>query len=84
MISFSKNRPARGSGCTQCRIIRSFMAAAFMLVVLALVATDRLHYLQGVTTAHIASVMMAGGMIIFIVKFIIWQREKKTGQSPDS
>ena len=84
MISFSKNRPARGSGCTQCRIIRSFMAAAFMLVVLALVATDRLHYLKGVTTAHIASVMMAGGMIIFIVKFIIWQREKKTGQSPDS
>ena len=47
MISFSKSRPARGSGCAQCRIIRSFMAAAFMLVVLGLVATDRLHYLQG-------------------------------------
>ena len=83
MISFSKSRPARGSGCAQCRIIRSFMAAAFMLVVLGLVATDRLHYLKAVTTEHIAAAMMAGGVVIFIVKFIFWQREKKTGQSPE-
>ena len=55
-----------------------------MLVVLGLVATDRLHYLQGVTTEHITAAMMAGGVIIFVVKFISWQREKKTGQSPES
>ena len=28
--------------------------------------------------------MMAGGVVIFVVKFISWQREKKTGQSPES
>lgn len=83
MITLFRKRPARGGECTQCRIIRSFMAAAFMLVVLALVAADRMHYIKGITTDHIAAAMMAGGVLLFIVKFVLWQREKKSQRSAD-
>lgn len=75
MVTLFRNRPTRGSVCQQCRVIRAFMGFAFMLVVLALVATEKLHYLKHLSADYIAWAMMACGVLLFIVKFLLWRRE---------
>ena len=75
MVTLFRNRPTRGSTCQQCQVIRAFMGCAFMLVVLALVATEKLHYLKYVSADYIAWAMMAGGVMMFIVKYVLWRKE---------
>jgi hypothetical protein len=57
--------------CFACRLIRSFIMATVMLIVLGLVASDRLHLLTFISTDLIAAVILVSGLILFLFK--IWQ-----------
>ena len=57
--------------CFACRLIRSFIMATVMLIVLGLVASDRLHLLTFISTDLIAAVILVSGLILFLFK--VWQ-----------
>ncbi len=72
MLSVNKSRPSRGGGCVRCRVIRLFVLAAFMMLVLGLVAGDRLEVLQMVTPARAAAAIWIAGGLLFIGKLGFW------------
>ena len=59
--------------CERCRIIRSFIMFVFMLVLLALVAGDKLAYLNFLDAEFFAALIMVVGVIGFIVKLVYWR-----------
>ena len=59
--------------CERCRIIRSFIMFVFMLVLLAVVAGDRLAYLNFLNAEFFAALIMVGGGFGFIVKLVYWR-----------
>ena len=64
--------------CFACRIIRSFILASIMLLVLGLLASEKMHYLRFLTTEMIASVILVLGFLLFVVKLWLWLRERKS------
>ena len=62
--------------CFACRLIRSFVMATVMLIVLGLVASDRLHLLTFVSTDLIAGLVLVFGLILFLFKLWQWKRDK--------
>ena len=71
MITLSRNRPARGSTCQRCRIIRSFIAFTIMLGIFSLVADDSARFLQIVTPERAASAIWIAGGMLFVVKIAV-------------
>ena len=71
-----KQRNAPEGPCFTCRLIRSFIMATVMLIVLGLVASDRLHLLAFISTDLIAAIIMAFGLILFLFKFWQWKTDK--------
>ena len=61
-----KQKNAPEGPCFACRLIRSFIMATVMLVVLGLVASDRLHLLTFISTDLIATVILVSGLILFL------------------
>ena len=59
--------------CERCRIIRSFIMLVFMLVLLAVVAGDKLAYLNFLDAEFFATMFMVVGVVGFIVKLIYWK-----------
>ena len=59
--------------CERCRIIRSFIMFVIMLVLLALVAGDRLAYLSFLDAEFFAALIMIGGGVGFIIKLLYWK-----------
>ena len=59
--------------CERCRIIRSFIMFVIMLVLLALVAGDKLAYLKFLDAKFFATLIMVIGVIGFIIKLIHWK-----------
>jgi disulfide bond formation protein DsbB len=59
--------------CERCRIIRSFIMFVIMLVLLALVAGDKLTYLQFLDAEFFAALIMIVGIIGFIGKLVHWK-----------
>ena len=59
--------------CERCRIIRSFIMFVIMLVLLALVAGDKLAYLNFLDTKFFAALIMIVGVVGFIFKFVYWK-----------
>ena len=59
--------------CERCRIIRSFIMFVFMLVLLAVVAGDKLTYLNFLDAEFFATMFMVVGVVGFIVKLIYWK-----------
>ena len=59
--------------CERCRIIRSFIMFVIMLVLLALVAGDKLAYLNVLDAEFFATMFMVVGVVGFIVKLIYWK-----------
>ncbi|HCP18231.1 MAG: hypothetical protein CBC12_10955 [Candidatus Puniceispirillum sp. TMED52] len=86
MITLSKQTPQRKVGCQRCRIIRLFMLTVLMMVVLGLLASDKLHVLQEVTTARVAMVIWIIGGVGFFAKlgFWLWQRRRPSHTDADS
>lgn len=72
MLSVNKSRPARGGGCARCRVIRLFVLAAFMMLILGLVAGERLEVLQMVTPARAAAAIWIAGGLLFAGKLGLW------------
>ena len=56
-----------------CRLIRSFIMATVMLIILGLVASDKLYLLTFVSTDLIAMIILVSGLILFLFKFWQWK-----------
>ena len=71
-----KQRNTPEGPCFTCRIIRSFVMATVMLIVLGLVASDRLYLLAFMSTDLIAGLILVLGLILFLFKLWQWKRDK--------
>ena len=69
-----KNTPE--GPCFTCRLIRSFILATVMLIILGLVASDRLHLLNFISTELIAAIIMVLGLLLFLFKLWQWKKDK--------
>ena len=69
-----KNTPE--GPCFTCRLIRSFILATVMLIILGLVASDRLYLLNFVSTELIAAIIMVLGVLLFLFKLWQWKKDK--------
>jgi hypothetical protein len=84
MLTLSRQRPARGTTCHRCQVIRFFVASAIGLAIFALVADDKLHYLQAVTPMRAALAICAMGIIGLIIKIILWKLDpQRTSADPE-
>ncbi|NBQ83937.1 MAG: hypothetical protein EBU10_06900 [Alphaproteobacteria bacterium] len=81
MITLSRTRPSRYTGCQRCRVIRLFMLTVFMVVLLGLLANDKMEYLQFITAERAAMAIWGVGIIGFIVKFIFWRLDQRRAAS---
>ena len=71
-----KQRNAPEGPCFTCKLIRSFIMATVMLIVLGLVASERLHLLKFISTDLIAVIVMVFGLILFLFKLWQWKADK--------
>ena len=62
------------TSCKICKIIRIFLLSVFLLVLLALIQKDKLHYLKFITPENAAYVILISGILITIYKIFknIW------------
>ena len=68
-----KQKNAPEGPCFICRLIRSFIMATVMLIILGLVASDKLHLLTFISTDLIAMIIIVSGLILFLFKFWQWK-----------
>ncbi len=68
-----KQKNAPEGPCFTCRLIRSFIMATVMLIILGLVASDKLHLLTFISTDLIAMIIIVSGLILFLFKFWQWK-----------
>ncbi len=59
--------------CYTCRLIRSFIMATVMLIILGLVASDKLYLLTFISTDLVAMIILVSGLILFLFKFWQWK-----------
>ena len=71
-----KQRNTPEGPCFTCRLIRSFILATVMLIILGLVASDRLYLLNFVSTELIAAIIMVLGVLLFLFKLWQWKKDK--------
>ena len=71
-----KQRNTAEGPCFTCRLIRSFILATIMLIILGLVASDRLHLLNFISTELIAAIIMVLGLLLFLFKLWQWKKDK--------
>ncbi|MEC8642654.1 MAG: hypothetical protein VXZ67_07070 [Pseudomonadota bacterium] len=77
MLTLSRQRPARGTTCHRCQVIRFFVVSAIGLAIFALIADDKLHYLQAVTPMRAALGIWAVGIAGLVVKIVLWKLESR-------
>ena len=63
--------------CSNCYIIRLFLLAVVFIVLLALIQSDKLHYLDFVTPLNAATLIIILGLIMFLIKLYKYVYEKK-------
>ena len=71
-----KQKNAPEGPCFTCRLIRSFIMATIMLIVLGLLATDKLHLLEFISTDMIAMIILLAGVLLFLFKLWQWRSNK--------
>ena len=64
------------TSCKICKTIRYFLVAVFLIILLALIQKDKLHYLKFVNPENASIVVIVVGIIIFVSKVIIYYRNK--------
>ena len=69
--------------CERCRIIRSFIMFVFMLVLLAVVAGDKLTYLNFLDAELFAALIMVVGGVGFVVKLVHWKFSNQADTKTD-
>ena len=63
--------------CRNCYIIRLFLLSVVFIVLFALIQSDNLHYLDSVTPANAATLIIIIGIIMFLVKVTKYIFERK-------
>ena len=63
--------------CSNCYIIRLFLLAVVFIVLLALIQSEKLHYLDFVTPSNAATLIVFLGVIMFLIKLSKYVFEKK-------
>ena len=71
-----KQRNTPEGPCLTCRLIRSFIMATVMLIVLGLVASDRLYLINFISTELVAAIIIILGLILFLFKLWQWKTDK--------
>ena len=71
-----KQRNSPEGPCFTCRLIRSFILATVMLIILGLVASDRLYLVNFISTELIAAIIMVLGLLLFLFKLWQWKKDK--------
>ena len=71
-----KQRNTPEGPCFTCRLIRSFILATVMLIILGLVASERLYLLNFISTELIAAIIMVLGVLLFLFKLWQWKKDK--------
>lgn len=56
------------TSCKICKLIRFFLLAVFLLILLALLQKDKLHYLKFVNPENASYFILIVGLFIFIYK----------------
>ena len=69
-----KNTPE--GPCFTCKLIRSFVMATVMLIVLGLVASDRLYLINFISAELVAAIILYLGLILFLFKLWQWKTDK--------
>ena len=77
MLTLSRQTPKRGTTCHRCQVIRFFVVTSIGLAIFALVADDKLHYLQAVTPMRAALAIWAIGIAGLLVKIVFWQLDRR-------
>tara|TARA_B100001057_G_C22794492_1_gene929031 strand:- start:694 stop:906 length:213 start_codon:yes stop_codon:yes gene_type:complete len=65
------------TSCKICRIIRIFLFSVFLLIVLALIQKDKLHYLKFITPENAAYAVLILGILVTIFKIFEYFKDKK-------
>ena len=68
-----KQKNAPEGPCFACRLIRSFIMATVMLIILGLVASDKLYLLKFISSDLIAMIILVSGLILFLFKLWQWK-----------
>ena len=69
--------------CRTCMVIRMFVLAMLVLVIVGLLAREQMSYLSFITTWNVAIAIMIFGVLSFIIKFVLWKfEEKKNSNDP--
>lgn len=63
--------------CRTCIVIRMFIMAMLILVIIGLLAKDKMHHLSFLTTWNVAIAIMIFGSVSFVIKFVFWKLEGK-------
>ena len=63
--------------CRTCMVIRIFVLAMLILVIVGLLAREKMSYLSFISTWNVAIAIMIFGILSFIIKFILWKLEEK-------
>ena len=82
MLSLSKQTPKRGSTCQTCIVVRVFVIAAIVVAAFITIADEKMYILASVTPMHAALAIIAIGLTGFVVKLLIWRRERAENLSP--
>ena len=65
--------------CQNCQIIRIFLLSVVFIIIIALIQSDKLHYLNFVTPSNAAILVISLGLIMFLIKLAKYILEKKQG-----
>ena len=63
--------------CRNCYIIRLFLLAVVFILLLGLIQSDNLHYLDFVTPSNAATIIIILGIIMFLIKLTKYIFDKK-------
>ena len=73
----------KAAPCERCRIIRSFIVFVIMIVLLGLVAGDKLTYLNFLSADFFAALIILGGFVGFAIKLVQWKLLNRSSAKPD-
>ena len=79
-ISTSTREIKKPYKCRNCYIIRIFLLAIVFIILLALIQSDNLHYLDIVTPTNAATLIIFLGVIMFLIKLAKYYLENKKNQ----
>ena len=63
--------------CKNCQIIRIFLLSVVFIIIIALIQSDKLHYLNFVTPFNAAIFIISLGLVMFVIKLTKYFIEKK-------